>query len=271
VFTTAGQLFYPAEKPVKIESNPMLIPENIIANADDLGLNPSVSHAILYCYEQQYINSASLMTSTPHFEHAVDLIASNPVLKNIGIHTNFTEGKPLTNMPKEYLDEDGNWNKLKIKNKYNIVSSTHKEAFAKELDAQIQRAVSSRVALTHLDSHHHIHTLPSFHTIFLQAAKKFNLKLRLAQTFNKGNLLNYCYRKYVNSTFKGAGLNYSDYFEDVHHYIREGQYLKRAGTIEIMFHPGYTEAGSLLDHYDVDSLSKWTEFLTKELIYNYQS
>ncbi len=52
----------------------MRVPNNIIANADDLGYNFCVNKAILHCFERGYINSTSLMTTTPSFNETADLI-----------------------------------------------------------------------------------------------------------------------------------------------------------------------------------------------------
>ena len=116
----------------------MRIPANIIANADDLGYNVAVNKAILYCYEQGYINSTSLMTNTPHFERTVSLVHENPVITNIGIHVNFAEGPPLTDFKENYLDSVGNWDIQKTNKLFNSLEKSSKVAFRKEINAAIQ-------------------------------------------------------------------------------------------------------------------------------------
>src|SRR5579872_6950890 len=122
----------------------MLIPVNILANADDLGYSASVNKAILYCFEQGYINSTSLMTSTPYFEETVGLVHENPVITNIGIHINLAEGQPLTDFKENYLDAAGNWDVQKTNKLFNPLDKASKTAFSKEINVQIERAIAAK-------------------------------------------------------------------------------------------------------------------------------
>jgi len=240
----------------------MLIPENIIVNADDFGLKPSINQAILTCFEKGYINSTSFLTNTAYFEETVYLINQNKVISNIGIHVDLAEGRPISNfdMP-EYLDNNGNWDLKKTDKKIKILDRGTKISFTREIYAQIDKALSANISVTHLDAHYHLHTLPCFCPLFLQAAKHYNLKLRLAQTSNEGNYINFLYRKYINKQFKADGVQYSDFFENVHYFLSNGPY--RQGIIEIMLHPDLDSSGKLTDHYDASEIEKWIAFLEK--------
>ncbi len=145
----------------------MLIPANILANADDLGYNTSVNKAILYCFEQGYINSTSLMTSTAYFDETVNLVHENTVITNIGIHVNLAEeGPPLTDFSENYLDDAGNWDIRKTNRLFNPLDRASKTAFSKEINAQIERALAAKISVVHLDSHLHLHTLPCVYKLF---------------------------------------------------------------------------------------------------------
>ena len=158
----------------------MYIPNNLIVNADDLGLNLSVNKAILFCYTHGYINSTSLLTNTIYWDDTIDLIYNNPFIKNIGVHINFAEDKPITNFSHQaYLDECGNWDLRNTRKILNYFDAATKLSFLKEIYAQIDKALSSKISITHLDSHYHLHTQPCFYKLFLQAAKHYKLKLRL--------------------------------------------------------------------------------------------
>src|SRR5471030_2133213 len=192
----------------------MPLPSNIIANADDLGWDLSVNKAILYCFEKGYINSVSLMTNKPGFEDAVNLIHTNPAIKNIGVHVNLYSGKPHTDFPnKNFLLESGDWNLKKTRKTIQFFDPQTKTWFLNEVEAQVKIAMNAGVKITHLDSHLHLHTLPGFYQIFVDVAKRHQLKLRLAQTNNEGNYIKFLFRKYVNYKIKKAGSNYSDRFE----------------------------------------------------------
>ena len=239
----------------------MNIPRHIIACADDMGFDSVANAAILSCFEQGYINSTSLMTNMAGFEEAVELIHSKPVIKNIGVHVNLAEGQPLTNIDSHYLDKDGNWDVYKTKSPANTLNAAGRSAFLKEINAQIDKALSQKIPVTHVDSHLHLHSLPCFYRLFLTAAKQRNLKLRLAQTYKGGSYIKYYYRKYINYLFRKSHLNNTDRFETVSrclkYYGQPGQKIK----VEIMFHPSLDVSGQLTDNYDPFSFKEWVEYL----------
>ena len=237
------------------------LPANIIANADDLGLNSSVNSAILHCYQQGYINSTSLLTNTSVFEATAHLIHQNPCITNIGVHINLAEGSPVTTFKQlRYLDANGCWNIDQTNKKLSIISTADKEAFEKEISAQIDKAIAAKIPITHLDSHYHLHTLPCFFNLFIQAARHYGLKLRLAQTYNEGSFLKFTYRQYINRLFKKNNIAYTEYFESVDHFL---QNPINTGPTEVMLHPDFDLNGKLTDHYDAATMTKWINFAGK--------
>ena len=239
----------------------MRIPENIIANADDLGYSTSVNKAILNCFEQGYLNSTSLMTNTPVFSETVVLVHENPVISNIGIHIDLAEGKPITDFKEDYLDTNGNWDIQKTNRALNSFSTSAKLAFSKEINTQIEKAPAEQITIVHLDSHLHLHTLPCFYKLFLTAAKKYKLKMRLAQTYNEGSYLKFYYRKYINNTIRKEKCNYTDRFETVDRFLLYKERVPKNITVEVMLHPWFNASGILEDHYDQETLSKWITYL----------
>jgi predicted glycoside hydrolase/deacetylase ChbG (UPF0249 family) len=236
----------------------MPLPFNIIANADDLGWDLPVNKAILYCFEMGYINSASLMTNKPGFEDAVNLIHANPVIKNIGVHVNLYSGKPHTDFPdKNYLLGNGDWNLKKNQKIIQFLDSQTKTWFFSEVDAQVKIVKNAGVQITHLDSHLHLHTLPVFYRIFIEVAKRHQLKLRLAQTYNEGNYLKFLFRRYVNNKIKKVGCNYSDRFETAYHFIHYTSRLKQFPITEVMLHPQYNNPDELIDFYSKSTMDEW--------------
>jgi predicted glycoside hydrolase/deacetylase ChbG (UPF0249 family) len=235
----------------------MRIPSDIIVNADDIGLNPSVNQAILHCFKEGFINSTSLLTNMDYFDEAVALIHDNPAIINVGIHGNFAEGKPLTDFKsRQFLRPDGHWDINKTNKVVQVLSTDSKKAFSAELDAQIQRALAAKINISHLDSHLHLHTLPAFYNIFIAAAKRYGLKLRLAQTYNEGSYLKFAYRKYINSKLISAGLNYSIFFETVDEFLKNKERNLHGKRVEIMVHPDFDMQGKMFDHVDNISMDK---------------
>jgi len=241
----------------------MPVPGNILANADDLGLNTSVNKAIMHCFEQGYINSASVLTNTAGFEESVQLVhASTYDIHNLGVHVNFAEGRPLTNIDNRYLGADGNFDMAKTGKKLNLFNNDDKRAFIKEIYAQINLALTNKLPVTHLDSHYHLHTLPGFYKLFIKAAKHFNLKIRLAQTYKEDSYIKFLYRKYINRIILNNKLNYSVYFETVDMFLKNQN--RHMGIVEVMLHPDFDSEGNITDHFDRDSIINWINFVKKQ-------
>lgn len=237
---------------------------SIIANADDLGLKKSVNSAILQCFNAGFINSASLITNSSIFDETVAMIKIEKKVKNIGVHIDIVEFKPLTSFDiPRFLDNDGNWRITAVNNKWLFLNKVERAAFEQEIHAQIDKALSAGLTLVHLDSHHHTHTLPAFCTLFINAAKKYNLKLRLAQSYNQGNYITFLYRKWLNSIIKKGGHSYTGLFYDVQHFLSSKRSAEKKFSVEIMLHPDLDDLGNLTDHYHPQTMKKWLEFLSE--------
>ncbi|GAC1310861.1 MAG: chitin disaccharide deacetylase [Mucilaginibacter sp.] len=242
----------------------MLLPGNIIANADDFGLNTAVNKGILHCFENGYINSTSIMTNRLNFEEAIDMVHANKVITNVGLHVDFVNFKPASDFrDKRFLANSGIWDQKKTDNVFNFFGSQTKRYFSDEIEAQIQKVLKNGVKLTHMDTHRHLHILPPYFKIFIKIAKQYNLKLRLAQSFNEGNYLKFVYRKFVNNEIKKAGCNYADSFETVGYFLAHTYDLNSASTTEIMLHPIMNESGGLTDHYSATDIAGWISWLKK--------
>ncbi|WP_461450154.1 ChbG/HpnK family deacetylase [Mucilaginibacter sp.] len=236
-------------------------------NADDFGLSSSVNNAVLYCYQLEYINSSSLFATNTNdlaIYEALDMIKSNKVIKNVGIHINLDDGKPLTNFKnKHFLNEDGKWDSSKTGKKIKFLDTQTRHDFYNEIESQILKILRTNIKINHIDSHHHLHTLPGFYNLFLTAARKYKLKLRIAQTYNEGNYIKSVFRKYVNMKIKANGYNYSDFFETVDHFLAhkiDGINYKKT---ELMLHPDFDTLGKLTDHYSASDMNNWLSYLKK--------
>ncbi|TWR27601.1 ChbG/HpnK family deacetylase [Mucilaginibacter pallidiroseus] len=236
------------------------IPNNTIINADDLGLNKTINLAILKSFELGIINSSSLIVNMGGFNEAVELIKSNRCMQGIGIHVNLAEGRPLIFNDAKFIDENGFWNINATNKATAFLNARNRKSFLEEIRAQIVQGINTGLSFTHLDSHYHIHTLPAFFPLFFEVAKEFNLKLRLAQTYNEGNYAKFLYRKWINNRVKKAGLNYTDYFETVQMFLRNTATRKPDSVTEVMLHPDLQDE-KLTDHTDEQAMKSWLNYL----------
>lgn len=205
--------------------------KKLIINADDFGYSRGINYGIIESHARGILTSTTLMANMPGFEHAVELAQANPKL-GIGVHMTLTCMYPLLKDHKTIVDEDGKFKHVSFFNQgheYDV-----EEVYA-EWDAQIQKVYDAGIKPTHLDSHHHTHTLPALRDVTLRLARKYGLPVRANMELPediKGVA-------YFETEFDQLGQfeesTYDDYLNEVLDKVR--QY----GTVEAMVHPGYLD------------------------------
>lgn len=154
----------------------------IILNADDLGISSHVNSEIFRLMESGKLTSATMMANAPAIEEAAQRVKEFPQC-SFGVHMNITEFAPLTQNPqlRPILDENGLLKKDQSVRKMEL-SSDVKNAIFEEYCAQVEKIRSLGVPISHLDSHHHIHTHPPLFPIVKAVQKKFGIrKVRCTQ------------------------------------------------------------------------------------------
>ena len=209
----------------------------LIINADDLGSSHGVNMGILYAYKKGIVNSSSLIVTHPGFEEAVQLISEHH-LPNIGIHFNLTEGKSVLSGHSTITDSRGDF----YRNIYEMNEVDFEEVM-RELAAQYEKAVGAGVAITHMDTHHHLHMTLKFRKIFAEFSKTHGLPLRKVHPSSRNPL------KRLSLMLDMWGVNYyTDYFNaDFYDQNATEGVLKgiinayKGKSVEIMCHPGYSD------------------------------
>lgn len=243
---------------------------NIIVNADDLGMTPGTNEAIFYGYDNGYITHSSIMTNCDYFNDAVVGIKDRPNL-NIGIHLNLTYGKALNNN-QLYCNKDGIFNigYLELIKK-SIFSNIFLIEVKKELELQIKKAIDNNINITHIDSHRHIHLIPNIYEIVLELSKKYNISrvrlikedilnsLKITKKFNfifNGGIVKYTLLKlftYVN-TKKGDKYKNISFFSILFTGVIEksifNKILNSKVNYEVMIHPSFIDKDKNILFYD---------------------
>ena len=223
---------------------------NILINADDLGYSNPVNRAILHCFRQGLIQSASLMTGMPAASAAISMFKGSGFESSLGVHVNLTEGKPVSDFKiRKFLNQDGTWNKAVTTKSLLFLGSRSKKAFYKEISAQVQIAEDAGLIPSHINSHHHVHTQPAFFPLFLKLGLEKGYPLRIAQTYRSGSRLKGFYRDLINRRLRNEKAGFSAYFETLHSFLTDANRF-RTGTVELMVHPVYSADGSLTDSLD---------------------
>jgi predicted glycoside hydrolase/deacetylase ChbG (UPF0249 family) len=216
----------------------------IISHADDLGISRKVSERIFDLMAQGHLTSASLMVNGEDAEWAAAETAKHPCC-SFGVHLNLTEFMPLTNDQglRPILDSQGRFAGNRIRQVK--ITSALREAVYKEWCAQIERALSLGVKVSHLDSHHHTHTIPGLFWTLKRVQKRYGIrKVRLTKNIYVGECvsklllvkkaawnfaLRHCYCTKTTTGFTS--------FKEFYHLLRAGHKLRQS-SIELMSHPG---------------------------------
>lgn len=151
---------------------------NLIFNADDFGISKGVNEAIFKAHTQGVLNSTSIMITLKHVPEALELAKQMPNL-NIGLHANLTNENSVLSKDEIPLlvDDNGKFRHGFVN--LAVLSVLHpkelKNQAKKEIRAQIEKAKNSGIKLAHLDSHRHIHMIPSIFKACMELAEEYNI------------------------------------------------------------------------------------------------
>lgn len=107
------------------------------------------------------VTACSIVANGRAFDDAVDRLRDVPALE-IGVHLTLVEERSLTTgepMPR-------NWIRFLISPRRDIEG---------ELRLQIEKAIASRLKITHLNSHQHLHMLPSIFSLVMRLAAEYGI------------------------------------------------------------------------------------------------
>ncbi|MDQ2798868.1 MAG: ChbG/HpnK family deacetylase [Armatimonadota bacterium] len=218
----------------------------VIVHADDFGLHPALNEGIERAHREGLVSSASLMPTGPAFDDAVRRSRALPQL-DLGLHFALVgvPGCPPTLSHFALAFARGQ-----------MPTQTIAESLRSQLDAAFRQGVS----ISHIDSHQHLHTLPTIMRVVCAAAREYGIPaVRLPLDgpafaslppgrHGQAALLRVMARlsrRYITA----FGLRTTDYFAGMAvsgHLTawRLGMYLRQArpGTTEIVCHPGADNA-----------------------------
>ena len=145
-----------------------------MVNADDFGLSPGVNRGIIEAHEAGSVTSTSLLANAPGFADAIARARAAPRL-GIGLHANLTVGAPAA--PRTAVESL--WDPRT--EAFYPLSRLVRRALAGQIDprhvavecaAQLARLQSAGIAVTHIDSHRHVHILPGIWRAVVTVARQ---------------------------------------------------------------------------------------------------
>ena len=219
----------------------------IIINCDDLGASTEINECVLEMLGQRRVTSATLMMNAPAVEAAARRIGKYPE-SSFGVHLNLTEFSPLSAHPglRPLLNDKGEFSGVPRRHPRDIpLTSSIREGVYAEWCAQMDRALALGIPVSHVDSHHHVHTRPSLLKVLKRVVNRFGIhRVRLrhnvscaAQPLRASRRVrnfawNFVLRNYVGAKTTDGFASFSTF----HERLRAG--VGWRGTIELMCHPG---------------------------------
>ena len=209
----------------------------LIVNADDFGYSPGVNAGIVDSYRNGIVTSTTMMANMYGFEDALKLHKDYPGL-GIGAHLTLTAGKPLTDVPRDYLDEKGQFLRrpIYLDNDNNSIQRDwlNYEVVYKEWKSQLDKILDAGFKIDHIDSHHHMHT----HEQTREAAKK------LSEEYNLPVRSSYMDEKYFKSPdfikLNDDGL-LSDKKTPKEEFLKLFNHICEYEIVELMVHPAFID------------------------------
>ncbi|MEB3317439.1 MAG: ChbG/HpnK family deacetylase [Cyanobacteriota bacterium] len=220
----------------------------VVINADDFGYGREVNAAIFEASQKACISSATLMANGPAILEALNMAEQLPQL-SFGIHLNLTEFAPLLPIHEMkaagLVDSEGFF----LGNAFRQLPPSPRllQACYEELHQQLLSLHERGLRPSHLDSHHHIHTIPWLLPVVWQLQKKFKL-FRIRNTLNvypvapgqAPQLQLLAAKKIWQTVSILLGAKMTQRFSALHVFIANPlrTEFKTASSIELMCHPG---------------------------------
>lgn len=241
--TLAEQLGYPADAKL------------LIIHADDLGVGHSKNAASISAWEQNGINSASIMVPTPWFPEIAHYASKNPEF-DLGLHLTLTaewqfykwDGVLPSNEISTLLTDKNYFYPTVAE----VVQNADPAEIENEIRAQVKRAYQFGLDPTHLDSH--MGTLfshPDFFEAYLRVGREYELPVLIPDNWIEEAMFS---DEEARDRIMQLAADYpvhvrevimltpetpeSDWFEK---YNSEIKNLK-SGLNEILLHPAYDDA-----------------------------
>lgn len=147
----------------------------LIVNADDFGYFRCVSQGIAHVHSQGVLTATALLANFSSFEEDLGLLHGLPDL-DLGVHLNLTTGEPLSPVLRRKLTKAGGLFPSKGGLVKAIVTG---KITASDVEAewtmQIERCLDAGLQLRFLNSHEHMHMLPTIFPVVQRLAQQFDI------------------------------------------------------------------------------------------------
>lgn len=223
---------------------------NIIVNADDLGMSASVNDAIFQAMAAGSVSSATILANGPSVTQVTGRLPEFPQC-SFGVHLNLTQYEPLCPSSlvdlAAILDDRGCFNGNSIREVRIDVRMLR--AIYREWCAQIDRVIALGVEPSHLDAHHHVHTIPQMLPVLAALRRRYKIRRvrisrNLYEDFERPSRGLLTKKLLYNRALRSLGFRTTQVFADfltfIHLYTGT---CPRYRSVELMTHPGSSPGG----------------------------
>jgi hypothetical protein len=233
----------------------------LIVNADDYGYFRCVSEGILKAASLGIVTATGVLANAPDFrDHAARLRECETL--DVGVHLNVTDGTPLTPELRGLLTESAG----RFPGKFRMATALMRGAVKpdhvkREWKAQIDRCLGAGLPLQFLNSHEHLHMLPSLFEVIEELAADYGIghirfpRGRFDSLSSGGSVfrsvvlgaLETMNRRRDDATrARFLGLEASGRL-DISYFERTLPALRRGEVYELMCHPGECDPAEITD------------------------
>lgn len=224
-------------------------------NADDFGISEDISKGIIYSKQRKLIDTFSTMVNSQYSREAISYILESNKRES-GIHVTLVGGEKSIIEAHKFLTDHGGGLKEKYNFLFNFLNKKHLlEEIETEVNEQIKSLLKSKIKITHIDSHQHIHILPWVSDIFLKFMQVYRIpairtpvSLNFTARGSLGLVINYFSKQLRNKCEDARIITYNSYGFDcsgrlTSEFIQKIVATKISpfnGDFELMAHPGFS-------------------------------
>lgn len=148
--------------------------KSLVVNADDFGLNLAINRGVLAAFREGIVTSASMVASGEAFNEAADMARSAGL--DVGVHLAAVAERPVDPRAGRSLAPGGRFQPTAARFAWHWMRGAITAAeLETEFRAQIEKVLSRGLAVSHLDSHCHVHMLPGCYALTLKLAADYRI------------------------------------------------------------------------------------------------
>lgn len=239
--------------------------KRIVLCADDYGQAEAVSSGILELLAMGRLTAVSCLVNMPGWKPQAEALKPYLQKADVGLHLNFTEGKPLSEAYRQQIGEQFMPLSRVLMHAVFRTRTLRKEALTAEIEAQVEAfRAAIGVMPRFIDGHQHVQHLPVIReALFAVSRKKFRGQaFYLRVVTQEIGLVNFSFAGLKNLVihFTGGGafakrcddngIRHNTSFQGIYHFPKADQYRhlmqafleKSADRGLIMCHPGLANA-----------------------------